>query len=194
MKRRLNRRHPEDAIEVPKGLGRIAAKLLRKAPRKYQEAFRKATASREGKRALRKFQQFWGIPLPPEIEVVPGGSKLRVQAGMASVPQIVVHDGKRKRTIRGNWRGAFDGSGRRITLFKRRGLPKRPRWRYLGRVVETHYVPSKSIERAGSFKKGTHWVHEHHDERGKWPRAFVDQAGNVRYARGTYRINKWIRR
>jgi len=178
----------------PRAVRRSAGKILKRAPEGFRRSYRKFLQLKGGRKVAGKFSQFNGIPVPTEIMELRGHGKKVPFAGMGKVPWIEVADGNRKRRVRGPWLGAFSGSGRNIWLFKRRGMPKKSRWKYLGRVVKTVYEPTRDMERAGSPKAGTQWHHEHHDERGKWPKAFMDQNGNVRYARGTYRIGRWIRR
>lgn len=189
-RRHRNRWHPEDAYAgTPKTRG-----LLKRASPQYRKRLKRRTSSREGKEALRRFRAFTGVPYPPEILNIPApGNKTMV--GMGKAPEIVYHDGRKVVRRKGSWFGVFNAKGRRIVLLNRRkGIPKHPRKRYLGRMVETHYILPKGVEIAGSFKRGKYWIHEHKDEGGRWPKGFVDQNGNIWYAPGTYRIGRWIRR
>lgn len=162
--------------------------------RSHRDLFAAGLRARGGRKSLRNFRRFIGVKTPPEILHFKNGPK-ETWAGMGRVPEITVWDGRRKKRIAGHWLGAFNPRGTRILLIKKkRGLPVKSKWRKLGRVVKTHYILTRGMERMGSFKRGKHWVHEHKDEGGKWPMAYVDQNGNVLYGRGTYRIGKWIRR
>lgn len=116
-------------------------------------------------------------------------------AGLGLVPSIEVERDGKVRTIRGKWWGAANASGKRIMLLKSRGLSAHPHWRYLGRVLRTDYKLTPAQRRFGSYKNEADlWVHKHTDEGGRPPKAYMDQAGNVKYAAGTYRVGKWLHR
>jgi hypothetical protein len=186
-----NRGHPED--ETPRMV--YSKDLKRRMPAKYRHMLHGVLRTRGGKAALAKFRKFWGIPYPTELLMLPGNLR-KPLVGMGRTPEVVLADspGGRTRKLRGSWTGAFDPSGRQIFLLTKKGLPKRPQWKFVGYAAETHYVPTKGMEMAGSFKRGKYWVHEHSDEGGSWPKVYRDQNGNFRYGRGTYHIGKWIRR
>jgi hypothetical protein len=187
-----NRSHPEDGLirpTYPKG-------MKRKMPAEYRDRLRGVLKTRRGRKAERRRRLFWGTPYPTEIAEFGGSGRRVPMAGMGRTTEVMIAPkrGARPRRIRGSWAGAFDSSGRVIYLFTKRGLPPKPRWRFVGYAAETHYLPTAAIEKAGSHKRGKYWVHEHADEGGKWPKVFQDQWGNFRYGKGTYKIGKWIRK
>ena len=183
-------------IVWPKQLGRSAQKLLKRSPGWYRSAHKKFRKLKGGSARLKDFRDFNGVPLPPEFTAFNAPGRNLALTGMGKVPWIEVSNGGRKRRIKGPWHGGFTGprKSRRIWLLKRAGLPKRSRWKYIGRVALSVYETSDDVSRAGSPKAWTQWRHEHNDERGKWPKAYMDQNGNVKYGRGTYGIKHWIRK
>jgi hypothetical protein len=154
----------------------------------------------ETKKGQKKFKSFWGVPVNRvDLMRSPGKTKVLVSAG--STPGVYLSDCPRERAgckqwkISGRRRIAFGTSGRRIYILARgsqknfgKGL------KFVGYAARSVYVPTKAIEKAGSFKKNRIWVHEHKDEGGRFPRVYQDRAGNFIYAPGTLRIGKWMRR
>jgi hypothetical protein len=161
---------------------------------------------REAKQALRRFRKFWGLKRPTKVLRVPplGVKKRGVLVSMGISPQVVLANGPRKgrgvkiRRIRQKMYAATDSTGKKIFLLKKGksklGRAPRGKLKFLGWVPETHYVPTKDLERAGTFKKGAYWTHKHDDKGGRWPKAFVDDRGNLIYKGGTFRVTDWIHR
>jgi hypothetical protein len=155
----------------------------------------------EGK-ALKLYRRFWGLRRPPQVQKFEapgfsGGSTTLVGLGWVPELGIASRRGGHVRRIKGGrkWRLATDAGGRRLWVFRGRSMrARRPQLKFVGYVAETHYIPTGPEERAGSFKRGRHWVHKHHEGGGKWPKLYQDQAGNLWYGKGTYRVGKWIRR
>lgn len=155
------------------------------------------------KKALNRTKKFWGIKQLTDAQLVdvPGNKKFAF-AGMGRTRRLVLADGPRGKhrkiwKVKGTFRGAVDPSGKRIFMLRvRRGKTMRlgNKLKFVGYAAQTHYEPTRAIEKAGSFKKGKYWVHKHDDEGGAWPRVYRDQFGNYVYGPGTYTVGKWIRR
>lgn len=161
----------------------------------------------EAAKALSRYKKFWGLKAPVKVHRIqgPATKKNGYLVGMGNCPVVVLANAKKKgrgvtiRKIRESRVAATDPSGRRIFLLSRGGKSKlgraaKGKLKFIGWVPETHYIPTRGMERAGTFKKHAHWTHEHNDKGGRWPKAFVDDRGNVIYGRGTYRITDWIRK
>lgn len=158
----------------------------------------------EGRKQLAQYQKQTGLPWPTEIKrfEIPGPRhKSKVFAGWGRSPGIAVADGPKERHSKKAFlrRKGFlgsDASGRKLYIFTgRNSRAARQILRNLGYAPETHYVPTREEEAAGTFKKGKYWVHKHDDEGGRWPRVRIDQAGNIVYDRGTYTAKgAWLRR
>lgn len=203
--------HPEEQLRR-----RWPRNYLSRVPKQYRKRLKQNGWNR--KRVRKQFKSFWGVPVPPEIKMIRQEGTAKRGSPMiglgpcnvkiadrrpARMPKYKRGDekaymarvaamGVKTRMVPGRFTGAFNESGDRIMMFTRRGLPRRSRWRKIGYVVETHYLPTKKLEAMGSFKAGKHWIHMHH-EGGKWPVAYRDQNGNIRYGKGTYRIKGgWI--
>lgn len=150
------------------------------------------------KRGRKLFSRFWGVKTPPalnEMPDVPGIPKHLVSLGIS--PAVTVADGTKRnhsRVFRIVRRGTLAATpdGKRMFILTGKA-PKKKGTRYIGRISQTEYIPHAGIEKSGSFKKGRHWVHEMGEEGGEWPKAYQDDAKNILYARGSYRIGKWIR-
>jgi hypothetical protein len=96
--------------------------------------------------------------------------------------------GKRRRI-------AFDTTGRKVFILSNGSQQSFGKnLRFVGFARESHYIPTRDMEKAGSFKKGKYWIHKHDDEGGRFPKVFKDAAGNFVYAPGTLRIGEWMRR
>lgn len=178
-------------------------------PAAYREMLQRVSKSAGGRKALKKYKKFWGIPYPTNVSQfkIPGnlpgagGRKGKaVLVGMGRSPMIVLANGPKGkatqiRRFRRKGVAAFNINGNRIYLLSgKQSRRKGSKLKFIGWAAETHYVPTGPMEKAGTFKKGRYWVHEHHESGGKWPKAYVDSAGNVIYGPGTYRITDWIRR
>jgi len=190
-----NRSHDEDLLKQKVDLGEYE----RTMPKKFRKLYEQVLSMKEGRKALDKYIEFWGIP-PTRIRVfkMPGPSdKAKVFVGMGHTGKggkIIAPDGRKTRA-KGVRFAATDADGRRIFLLTGKDSDaKSPQLRKVGVVEETHYVPTTAMEKAGTFKKNKYWVHRHDDEGGEFPEVFKDQAGNYIYGEGTYRINDWIRR
>ncbi|NDQ57326.1 MAG: hypothetical protein GZ088_09675 [Acidipila sp.] len=173
-------------------------KLFDKMPAAYKADYEEVARTNEGRKALRRYSSFTGLPFPPEIIRGPGK---KILVGMGRSPEVQLADGdarsvhKIKRVKQSRKLAATDADGKRIYILnksQRRDAGKK--LRFAGYAPETHYVLTPGEEKAGTFKKGKYWIHSHSDEGGKWPKAYADQYGNLVYARGTYRVGKWIRR
>jgi hypothetical protein len=162
----------------------------------YTHLLRKA--SPKGKSLLRKF---WGVRKPPTIKTLggklPGVGSNATLVGLGQSPAITIADGPMKRhskIVRRKHHGQLvtDSHGRRLFILN--GRPPGGRLKFLGYVPTTEYIPYPGVEAMGSFKKGKHWVHSHNDSNGRWPKVYVDRNGNYVYARGSYKVGKWLYR
>jgi hypothetical protein len=173
--------------------------LEKRMPKNYKKLLDEALKTKSGRAALRRYRKFTGLPWPTEIVVIdtPGGKGKRTLVGMGRSNGLVVADrrgGKGKRIKRGGII-ACTSDGRQMMVLngrssRRGGSDLRP----LGFVAQTEYVPTKAEEMAGTNKRDRIWVHRHDDDGGRWPKAYLDSAGNVVYGRGTYVVSDWIRR
>ena len=192
-----NRSHAEDDLPAQ---DYDLAEINRKMPQQYADALDEFTATSDGKKALKKFKQFWGVPLPVEIKKleIPGPQKKTLRlTGLGRAPKAFIADepGGKTRSISGPFTVVCDPDGKKVMLLSGKSCnANKAKLTFLGYVPKTEYIPSRALESAGTFKKGKHWVHLHNDEGGEWPKAWVDQAGNIRYGVSTLRIGKWMRR
>lgn len=191
----INRSHPEDDQRL-----KIDVKAYeREMPEKFRGLYNQVKKSPEGKKALSRFKKFWGI-MPTDIRIVemPGPknkTKYLVGMGRAGTGGKIRKEGGGTTRAKGAKLVATDASGKRIFLLSgKNSSAPRANLRKVGRVEETHYVPTPDQEAAGTFKKNKYWVHRHDDEGGKFPDVYKDQAGNYIYAPGTYSVTDWIRR
>jgi hypothetical protein len=171
-------------------------------PKAYRDMLAQVTRTAKGRAALKRYRAFTGLPFPPEIKLVslPGPkNKTTVLVGMGKSPALYVADGDKRsgakgRKVRQKGLLATDASGRRMMILSGRGSKdSRQKLKYLGRVPRTDYIMTPAEEKAGSKKAHKWWVHEQGESGGNWPKAYRDQAGNVIYAKGTYRVGEWIR-
>jgi hypothetical protein len=171
----------------------------REMPGEYKQLLGLVTKSESGRKALSKYRKFWGIKYPPLLEEVPGPKVTLVGAGMTT--GVYLTDGTKKGgrewnvKFKGRRKIAFDPSGRKVFILSsgsQQNFGKN--LRFVGHARESHYIPTRDMEKAGSFKKGKYWIHKHDDEGGRFPKVFKDSAGNFIYAPGTLRINEWMRR
>lgn len=197
-----NRWHPADLLKKRSSRTERSG-LKRRMPSKYRQQIERVEKSAGGRKALARYRKFWGIPYPTAISTVtlPGkGSTTLV--GMGVSPKVLVANGPdaktatKVRTFKGKRIVATNTSGDRIIILNGRGSRKatKRKLRFIGWAPETHYLPTKGMESAGTFKKGKYWVHQHDDDGGRWPKVYRDQAGNFVYAPGTYKVTDWIRR
>lgn len=197
-----SRHHAED--DLPKLSRGKEQELWRKMSPKTRARLKQVMSTAEGRKALKRYRSFTGLPFPPEIKLLqlPGPkNKTKVLVGMGNSPEMQLADGDEKnvskvRRVKGKRFAATDADGKQIfVLSGRSGRAEEPRLKFVGYAPETHYVLTRGEENAGTFKKGKYWVHSHgSEEGGKWPRVYQDQFGNFHYGRGTYRVGKWIRR
>jgi len=193
-----NRSHPAGSLK-----GYDLKTLQKQMPKKYRHLLAKVTKSAEGRKALKRYRKFWGLPFPMRIRALkmPGPkNKVVFLVGMGKAPSVQLADGpkgKAKKVWRVKRKGqiaAVDASGRRIVILSgRNGFGSGKKKKFLGFVPETHYVPTKEMEDAGTHKKGRYWIHRMGEEGGTWPKAYEDEAGNVIYDKGSYRVTDWIR-
>jgi hypothetical protein len=196
-----NKYHAED--DEPRKKWDIA-KLRKAMPKSYRQAlWYVENKVPGGRKALRRYRAMSGLPFPPEIKLVqmPGPKSKKIAlAGIGKSPEVQLADGneyhvRKIKQIRGRGHVATDASGKRIYILRgKNSNATRPSYKFVGHAPETHYVLSPGEEKAGAFKRGKYWVHQHTDEGGRWPKVYVDQAGNFVYGRGTYSVGKWIRR
>jgi hypothetical protein len=175
-----------------------AKDLPKRMPAQYKRMLTEALRTKGGRAALARYRKFTGLPWPTEIIAVetPGRGK-RTLVGMGMTPNLVLADrqGGKSRKVRQKGIVTCSPNGRQIfVLTGRDSKAKKPRIRQIGYVAETHYVPTRLEESAGTFKRGRYWVHKHDDAGGRYPKAYKDQAGNVIYGKGTYKVTDWIRR
>jgi hypothetical protein len=155
---------------------------------------------RGGREALKRYRRFWGIKHPPTIVRVemPGPKGSKVLVGMGKSPALNLADGpegRERRKIRRRHRGivACDASGRQIFILRTgRGKRGNGRKRLVGYANILEYIPTRAIEKAGSFKRHKHWIHEMGEEGGTWPKVYRDEKGNYVFSRGSYRVGKWV--
>jgi hypothetical protein len=189
-----NRRHPRRRRRF-----RNYSRLKKRMPSRYKQALEKVEKTSSGRKALARYRKFWGLEYPTSISQIdiPGVKKGETVVGMGTSPKVILADGPNKksatriRQVRGKRILATNTTGTRMYIVgKGKNSGKK---RFVGWAPETHYVPTKAMEKAGTHKKGKYWVHLHNDDGGKWPKVF--QAGNAFiYAPGTYRVTDWIRR
>jgi len=163
--------------------------------------------SRAGQKAFDIHKLFWGVDPQALIQVrTPGRRRNRVVASLGRSPAVHLSNrayerarGIRRRRIKHRGRLLVTASrrGRRLMILNvRKGIPAKPRLKFVGWAPVTEYIPSPDIERAGTFKKGKRWVHDHDHNRGKWPKVWKDQHGNYYYGKATYFIGDrgWLER
>lgn len=193
---RRNRAHPEE------GRPKYNRKALERAmPTKYRALIQQVMKTKSGRQALKKYRSFIGLPFPTEIKTLDIGPKNKTvfAVGMGRCPLVQVADGprgkhKKIKKYRGKFTPVFSPDGRRIAILSGRTKGYGKNVKFVGYAPETHYIMSNDMEAAGSFKRGKYWVHQHHDEGGRWPKVYRDAAGNFFYGPGTYRVGAWIRK
>lgn len=197
---RQYRRRPE--AKTLKRAARVRRRMIN--PQHWGNALKSVQVNAQGRKALAKFKKFWGLRAPTQIELIEGTKgKARFLVGMGYSPNVVLASRPNKRgenvkriktkKVRGRFAVACDPAGRRIYLIRKKRGPIGKKLRFVGYAAETHYIPNRRVEKAGSFKRGKHWVHSHADEGGRFPKVYRDSSGNFIYGPGTYRIGKWIR-
>lgn len=191
-----NRSHPADADK--KSFDKT--KVRRGMSAKYKKMLDKVEGTAEGRKALARYRKFWGIPYPTDIRIIemPGpAKKTKFLVGMGKTGKggkIQKKDGGMT-SAKGVRYAATDASGKQIFLLTGRNSKSTSQdLTEVGVVEETHYVPTGTMEKAGTFKKNKYWVHRHDDDGGRFPKVYKDAAGNYIYGRGTYSVTDWIRR
>ena len=177
-------------------------KVREKMSPEYRAAYNQLKKSAEGRKALARYKKFWGLPYPMNIRKInlPGPKNKKVfLVGMGKSPQVQIADGpkgkaKQVKKYKKNRIAAVSADGKQIFILTGKNGSGKGKRKYLGYVPETHYIPTPAMEGAGTFKRGKYWCHLHSDEGGKWPKARMDEAGNVIYDKGTYSVSDWIRR
>ncbi len=160
---------------------------------KYDAKTGKLLKTSLGKKAARRFGQFWKVKCIPSIRMIPSpGKKVVPLVGMGFSKTAHVSSGDKgargakKRVVSGHWTVACDHSGKRVLLLTER--PTDGRWKEIGWCPETNYTPPPDVEAAGTHKKGFQWRHLHgvDDEkkgipasRLHFPRMYADRNGKV---------------
>ncbi len=154
--------------------------------------FAKAIKTKDGKKVVQRFKQFWGLKGIPSVKAIPGGPKGIVPlVGMGHTDQVHIstgnkgEKGKKTRVIRGRWNVATEKSGKHVVLLSKR--PMSGGLKFVGYAPITYYVPPKDIEEAGTHKAGFVWKHIHGQTDGMkvpkseltWPKVYADRNGKV---------------
>ena len=195
-----NRTHPVDGLPMPV----FPKDLHQRMPPGFRRDYERAKRNRSGASVLKRHKRFWRVPYPPSIDHYDIGPKNKdiYLMGMGWTPEVHVsaarNPGAEKTVVKGRWKVACSPNGRQIVIFTGRQF-KGP-WKFVGYAPETDYIPTGELDRAGTPKGNTKWVHTHDDEGGVWPRVFADHGGkltkatNFIYGTGTYSVTDWIRR
>jgi hypothetical protein len=167
-------------------------------PRHYRNALRAALRLRHGRAALQKYREFWGLPFPTEISVHADNQAPHVVTGLGRSPKVILapsRASRQRRVVTGRRVLAYEPGRKRLLIFDpKKRKPIGEKLRLVGYAVETHYIPTAGQEKAGTFKSGKYWVHKHNDDGGVWPPVYEDSEGNFIYGRGTYTVDRWLRR
>ena len=146
----------------------------------------------DGKKVLSRFKQFWSIPCPPSIKIIPGGPNKTIPlVGMGHTNEVHISNGdkgergKKEKVIRGKWNVATEKNGKQVLLLSDR--PMSGKLKFVGFAPVTMYIPSPDIESAGTHKKGFVWKHVHGQDDGlkvpknelNWPKVYADRDGKV---------------
>jgi hypothetical protein len=150
------------------------------------------------------FNRFWGVrPTAFTVRQLPGPkSKVKIMVSLGRCPALTLANGPKGRATQERRKRlagcilACDAAGKRLfVLNKSRRRVRGKGKRFLGWASVVEYIPTRSIERSGSFKSGKHWVHSFSDDHGEWPKAQEESDGTIALVGGTYRIaGKWLRR
>lgn len=198
-----NRLHPEDDLARKWTPSEKRAYLKRK-PAWYRKQIAGLKRTRAGRAALKAYEMFWELPYPPELQVrklkdARGRKKggIWITAGLGRSPLVLLAKkrGGKVRRIKGNRQLALDPLSRRLLILNPTSKgPIGEKLKFVGFAPETHYVPTRKMELLGTFKKGKYWVHSHDDDGGQWPEVYRDSSGNFIYGKGTYKVDRWLRR
>ncbi len=180
-------------------IGNPGHTVQRKLPKKCamdaksKELLARTLRTADGKAVAKRFRQFWKIPCPPSVKLIPGGDpKSTVPlVGMGHTKEVFLSDGqkgqkgKKQRVIRGNWQVATERTGRHVLLLSKR--PMSGALKFVGFAPQTIYIPPADVEKAGTHKAGFIWKHVHGQPDGKsiprnelnWPKVYADRDGKV---------------
>jgi hypothetical protein len=150
------------------------------------------------------YGRFWGVDSTSlTVRSLPGpAKKVKILVGLGRCPALEIADGPKGRSSIIRRRGltgrmlACDAKGKRLFVIRtgKRRVRSGKSKRFLGWASAVEYVPTRSIEKAGSFKSNRIWRHLFSDDHGKWPKAFEGGDGTIALVGGTYKIGKWLRR
>lgn len=180
------------------GNGNMKRRVRRKKASGYSKYMTEAMRTRSGKKALARYRRFWGIKHPPTVKRYGSGGKTTVLVGLGRSPAVSIADGpkgraKKIRRIRHSGTLATDAGGRRLYILKSRGRePGKKNLKFLGWSPTVEYIPTRAIEKSGSFKRNRHWIHKFGEEGGSWPKIFKDKNGNYVYSKSSFKVGKWI--
>jgi hypothetical protein len=169
-----------------------------------QSALNRAKRTKAFRGAHSVFKRFWGVrPTALTVRSLPGPkSKVKIMVSLGKCPALTLANGpkgsatKEQRKRLSGCILACDAAGKKLFVKCSRSRRVRGKGkRFLGWASVVEYIPTRSIERSGSFKSGKHWVHSFSDDHGKWPKAQEESDGTIALVGGTYRIaGKWLRR
>jgi hypothetical protein len=172
--------------------------------RTAQRAVDRAKRTKAFRGAHSVFSRFWGVrPTAVTTRSLPGPkNKVKIMVSLGRCPALTLANGPKGRATSQKRRRlsgcvlACDAAGKRLFVLNKRSRRVRGKGkRFLGWASVVEYIPTRSIERSGSFKSGKHWVHSFSDDHGKWPKAQEERDGTIALVGGTYRIaGKWLRR
>lgn len=171
------------------------SKPKRKEIAAFKKVYRKVPAKMK-----RLHRTFWGVKQPPTIKVasVKGVKRNKTFVSLGISPAFVLAQGPQNRPgkIRRIKKKGYlltNGSGKKLWVYYPRGKKKYlKKKRFLGYVPQTEYYATPDLEKANSFKKRVHWIHKHTEGGGKWPKAYLLPNGMIEYAKGTYKVRKWL--
>jgi len=162
----------------------------------FNKIYRKVPAK------LKKLHRtFWGVKHPPTIKVVnvKGMKKNKTFVSLGISPALSLAQGpasKAGKIKRIKKKGYLltNGSGKRLWLYYPNTRKYVKKKKFLGYVPQTEYIATPDLEKANTFKKKAHWIHKHTEGGGKWPKAYLLPNGLIEYAKGTYKVRKWLYR
>jgi hypothetical protein len=200
-KRMIGRnRHHDDEVKEVRWTDAQRKLLYDLMPADMKRWHRRLRRTPMGRMALEIHEKFWGVPYPVEIRVTKlkgGGRREKALAGLGDSPVAYLSETPRgkPRKVKGKWSLVLDvDSGRLALMNPRRRKPMGRNMQFVGYAPRTDYVPTRALEKAGTFKAGRYWMHMHTDDGGRPPEVYLDDAGNLIYGSGTYSVDKWLRR
>ncbi len=194
-----NRRHDEE-LTARKWTKKEKEALKKAMPAGMRREINRLQRSKRGRAALKAYELFWGLPFPPEIVIRKVKGKKRGRTPLVSLgrsPMLLLSAKRGARPKRVKWKRdlVYDPLTKRMMILNPRSTGARGLGlQLIGYAPETHYVPTRDMERTGTFKRGKYWVHQHSDDGGRWPGVFLDTNGNLFYGKGTYKVDRWLRR